>query len=212
MLLPMTPPGFITSSSSSGCRPTAGFSLIELLVTVALISLLATLVSPALSSVLGGRNVARALDVVSSTAAVARQMAMTKGNPIAMVVSQSSHSTPDDNPAVMLLSAPEISTDPWAPVGAWTKVPTNVQLDVYLRDGKKSFFAGGEGPLLAPLPLKLNGKSVSEYDYIVFYPDGSVNAPANGPALTFRRLNKTDTATEYTMVVQSNSGRTKIIQ
>ncbi len=208
----MTLPGFYESRSTAGCRPDAGFSLVELLVTVAVISFLATLLSPALGSILGGRNVARALDVVSSAAAVARQMAMTKGNPIAMVVSQSSHATPDDNPAVMLLSAPEISTDPWSPVGAWTKVPTNVQLDVYLRDGKKSFFAGGEGPLVAPLPLKLNGKSVSEYDYIVFYPDGSVNAPANGPALTFRRLNKADTSTEYTLVVQSNSGRTKIIQ
>jgi len=187
-------------------------SIIELLTAIAIISLTASFLTPSLSGIMGGRDLSRALDVVSNTATVARQTAMTRGSPIALVVAQSSRAKQDDTQAVMLLSAPTGPSTVWTPVGAWAKLPQSIQLDVFSRNGAKSFFNVGQGPLTSALPVKLNGQSVTAYDYIVFYPDGSVSAPADGPALTFRLLQKKDEPAAYTLVVQSNSGRTRIIQ
>lgn len=208
------------------CRK--AFSLVEMLAVLAVISLLATMVTPALTSIFGGKNSTRALDVVSNSAALARQTAMTTGRPIALVVNRSERAAVTDTQAVLVLSAPE-STVPavdeatgqttWVPKGTWTKMPTSVQVNVRERaeEGKPSFYrATSAGPLTGTLPIKLDGKEVTDYDYIVFYPDGSVDAPTVGPALEFKRYqggqDMTTVAADYTLVVQSNSGRAKIIQ
>ena len=62
------------------------------------------------------------------------------------------------------------------------------------------------------LPVKLDGQTVTEYSYIVFRPDGSVDSPAKAPSLTLKRLSKADTKDDYIILVQENSGRCKVIE
>lgn len=56
----------------------AGFSLIELLLVVAIIAVLSSLVSPALRSVTGGLDMTRGADLVATYAGIARQTAVTR--------------------------------------------------------------------------------------------------------------------------------------
>ena len=199
------------------------FSLVEMLAVVAIVSVLATMVAPSISSVFNGKNSSRALDVLTSSATVARQTAMSSGSPVALVVNRSARSSVDSTQAVLILQAPGDATvlqdnpdntaSVWTPKGNWTRVPSNVEVAVFKRDGATSFYdAASGGPLNGTLPVKFEGKPVTDYDYIVFYSDGSVDAPASGPALTFRRLTSAADAVDFKMVVQSNSGRVKILQ
>ena len=188
-----------------------GFSLVELLTVVAILSVLASVLTPAMTSILGGKASSQAMEVIANTMAVARQTAMTTGQPVALVVSQPTGATTDESQGVLLLGSTS-STD-WVPTGAWTKLPANVRLDIFNRDGTKSFYGSGAGGLPTSLPVKLNGKDVTAFDGIVFYPNGAVDSPANGPAVTLSRLHVAATVTnpDYTVVVQSDSGRAKII-
>jgi len=56
----------------------SGFSLLELLVVVAIIALLTALVTPAVQSVTGGLDITRAADLVSTYIGIARQTAVTR--------------------------------------------------------------------------------------------------------------------------------------
>ena len=93
--------------------------------------------------------------------------------------------------------------------GAWAKLPANVQLAV----SQNSFYGAGDPQLPANLPVKLNGKDVTAFNGIVFFPNGSVDfhPPAYSPAVTLSRLHGAGTAPDYTVVVQSDSGRAKVI-
>lgn len=191
-----------------------GFSLIELLVVISILALLASMTGPGVGSILAGRDTTRAINLFSSAASQARQRAISTGSYVALIITPAGSSNDSDGQALALLSLAKGSSGVTSLTFAtpWVKLPASVRTDAYLRDGTSSFYSSGSGSLPAgSLPLNLNGAQVSQYSYIVFRPDGSVDSPTVGPALSLRRKQKADTKTDYLMLVQEDSGRTRVV-
>ncbi|KAH0534008.1 hypothetical protein FGG08_007385 [Glutinoglossum americanum] len=153
-----------------------------------------------------------AVQLISRSTVVARQMAMGSGQPVALVLSNSSGVLQ----AVMMLkgTAGSAGTMQWEAATPWESLPDGVGTEVFARDGDQTFYseATAGGPLtgsFTQLPLKYKGNDISSYSYIVFRPDGTVAAPKIGPSLSLKRLNKDNTANDYIILVQENTGRSR---
>lgn len=182
---------------------------------MAILSILASLAGPGLSSILSGKDSAKALDTLSSMATVARQRAMSQGVSVALVLTTPSQAQDLQGQAVTLvgLAKDVAGVTRMSAVAPWTQLPGGVKVESYLRNGADGFYAAGGGSLpVGALPAKLNGGTVSgSYSYIIFRPDGSVDARSSGPTLTFQRKSTGAAKMEYMLVVQEGSGRTKVV-
>ena len=67
-----------------------GFSLLELLMVIAIVSLMSALTMPTITSVMGGRNIDQATNMAEDVISTARQQAITKGAMVALLLSPSS--------------------------------------------------------------------------------------------------------------------------
>ena len=204
-----------TSRALRGSRK--AFSLIELMTVLAVVSVMVSLSGPALFSFMTGRSVSLGLNVVSSMTSQARQAALSGGQPVALVITEADAVNPNSTQAVILLAATgqdSTGTMQWKPKCMWNRLPRNVLVESFVRSGSPTFFSnlsGTDTPLSGNLPVLLDNTTVTKYSYIVFFPDGSVSAPASGPAVTLRTRGKTVTTPDYTLVVQTDSGRAKVI-
>jgi len=189
-----------------------GFTLYELLVVMAIVSLLASFSVGSVTSLTTTGNLNHSVEAVTRNAVTARQTAMSSGQPVAMAVATSG------TRGILLLKGDSdaAGTMNWTPAGGWEKLPDQIAMGVFPRDGADSFYANSgnqsNGLLSGDLPTKMNGKVVSEYSYIVFRPDGSVDSPAKAPSLTLKRLSKADKNDDYIILVSENSGRCKVIE
>ncbi|MEO7934192.1 MAG: prepilin-type N-terminal cleavage/methylation domain-containing protein [Chthoniobacterales bacterium] len=201
--------------TDSKSNPRCGFSLVELLAVMAVISILGSLTVAGLGS-FPARNVSKAVSVLNSVAVLARQEAMSKGTPVALIVlTGTAHDVESLGQAVLLVSLTRQagSAVQLKAVTPWMRLPVDALMEPYKRDGDATFYIAGTGSLPAgALPAKLNGGYVDAgYSYIVFQPDAAVDAAGIGPALTFQRRHPANSRIDYTMLVQENSGRTKVI-
>ncbi|MBE2205282.1 MAG: prepilin-type N-terminal cleavage/methylation domain-containing protein [Chthoniobacterales bacterium] len=199
------------SPPSIGSR--RGFTLNELLAVVAIMSLVTSFSVGSISSLSAGRDLNHSVEVLTRSAMVARQTAMAGGHPVALVVS-----TAGERAAITWLEARTDSDGQreWSAAGRWEKLPKQIGLGVFPRGGSDSFYSVSEseagGALEGELPVRLDGAAVTEYSYIVFRPDGSVDAPAQAPSLTLKHLSKANLKDAYIILVQENSGRCKVIE
>lgn len=185
---------------------------------IAVVSLMLSVSAPALVSIMSGRSVSLGLNAVAGMTAQARQMAMSGGQPVALVISTADAADPGSTQALILLAAvgqDSTGTMQWKPKSVWNRLPRNVLVEAFERPDGSSFFSNNSttagAPLTGTLPVQMDTKPVNEYVYIVFYPDGSVSAPTSGPAVTLRQRGRTNATPEFTLVVQSDSGRAKVI-
>ncbi|MEZ0297283.1 MAG: Tfp pilus assembly protein FimT/FimU [Candidatus Methylacidiphilales bacterium] len=193
-----------------------GFSLIEMMTVVAVISVMLSLSGPSLMSVMTGRSISLGLNMVSSMTAQARQAALSGGQPVALVITEADATNSGSTQALILLAATgtdSTGTMQWKAKCMWNQLPRNVLVEAFVRNGSPSFFnqTGTDTPLSGPLPVLMNNNTITKYSYIVFFPDGSVSAPTSGPAVTIRNRGKVSTTPDFTLVVQTDSGRAKVI-
>lgn len=141
-----------------------GFSLIELLSVIAVISVMLTASLPAISSISKSRHLSTAGNLVYDLSSQARQNAMTKNAMTALVMSKTTGSF------VLMELLPGKST--WSPISRWYDLPEGIGVD----ESASGSFMTRPG-LAYPLGnLTRGGSAISEADcvYQVFLPRGQL--------------------------------------
>lgn len=169
----------------------SGFSLLELLVVVAIIALLAALVTPAVQSVTGGLDITRAADLVSTNAGIARQTALTRNRNTEVRFYFLKDSFGVERCRALQIFLQKEDGSGWDAFGRIQKLPDSICID--------------SGPELSPLIGMQTKKAGSDslpgvgigYQYvaITFRPDGSARADITDPKkyyLTLRPANLDD--------------------
>lgn len=194
---------------TAGCplSSKAGFSLVELLVVIAMIAILTATTGPALLSSQRSSKLTDAGNRLADMAALARQSALSRNVVTALVLVSGSGDASLDGRAATLL---EMDVDrTWKQAGGW----------VVLADGVKATdaAAGGALPAGAGLPaLKVRGKAVdlSQCRAFVFYPDGRMDGDPQQP----RRLSvKLDAAgssaiNSYDLVFNIDTSTVRVVR
>jgi prepilin-type N-terminal cleavage/methylation domain-containing protein len=202
---------------STNSRRSTGFSLIELCTVIAIMCVLTGLSVTLLGPILSGRDLNKALTLTGGVVENARQQAITRGVSIALLLitsTQSATNTSTQSQSLVLLAYDQAAAT-WNSITTVIQLPTSIQITPYLRDSVSSFYAYSSSSSQIPsLPSTLNGKTLANFSYIVFNPDGSVNAPTAGPALNVlrtRRQNVSSTS-DYVLLIQEDTGRMKVIE
>lgn len=197
----------------------AGFSLIELLTVMAILAILATMSQLGVTSLMKGQALRGAAEQTWSAVANARQLAVSKRMHVALVLTPSrvKKGETEESMALMVLSAHLADSSwTWAPESRWISLPTGIAVTP---EGN-SFFAsaqtgsdGAYGQITDALP-KLDGETITEFSYIVFRPDGSVDATASTqPVVGFRRLKSgLGSDAETALVLNPESGRMRLME
>jgi len=202
----------LSSSTSNGRVGVSAFTLIEILVTVAIMTVLLSASVPALLSSQRAASLTQTGNTLADAITLARQTAMSKNTFTALLVISKAASG-DQKQALIVLEFN--STDNmWKTAGGWVRIPeaaTIVDL-------------GSQTSILAPLDLKLDGKNVqnlqdSEFSTLVFYPDGRMennSEPVRRLSARYTTDNPQaasgDPANYYDLVVNSNTSAFRIVR
>ena len=204
------------------------FSLVELLIVITIICLLATFTVPAIGSIMAGRALGDSVDRAWSAVSAARQVAIAKQAPVALLftVDRQSASIEKSDAFILMAAKSTVAADgstswKWMPEGTWRKLPHGVQLLIGEDAGNlgsAGFYSSASSALptsynqiSASLP-RLEGEIIAGYSFIVFRPDGSVDAPASNPFFEFKRLRAATTNSDFALVISPDSGRSRVVQ
>lgn len=175
-----------------------GFSLVELLVVVAVIAVMVSLTLIAVGSVGGARKLVNAGNHLVTQLNTARQAAQTKNTLAMLVVAKSEDKTP------VSLHEYDRTSGGWTQIGRWTPLPDSIRFE----PSDRTLLEAGNYPQ-AP-NLSYRGKNLppgTGYDFVVFLPDGRplFNKSSITPPLSVRlRGNNTDDY--YRVIVNENTG------
>jgi len=171
------------------CRKSVAFSLVELLIVVAMIGILAVVSVPAALSGIRGMRLTTAGNQLADLSALARQTALSKNVITAVVFAP----TPTDGSGP---SAGVIEFGPdrqWRLATQWLQLPDSVEIT-------NSAEQDIPAPTGAPT-LTYRGKTFSPTGGLVFYPTGKmppVGTSTDAPKLTvFQKGQSTATANKY---------------
>lgn len=214
--------------SSSRRRANSAFTLFEIMAVMVIISIMLGVTFSSVTSLTTGREMNAAVETVSRSMVTARQLSMTRGLPVALAISPAKTSSADTTRQALLILEgirQANGTIAWTATTPWKVLPQVITTKVFERSANSPTFydqstsGGGNGndqeetgvvgTLHGELPIKLNGESISSYSYIIFQPDGTVEAPEDGPSLSLSRDGKN--TYDYLVLVQKNSGRSKVI-
>ena len=156
------------------------FSLVELLVTVAVISVLLSLGVTSFQGSQGGRKIATSGSRVMGLFESARENAILKGQPTAIVMLLK-----DENARRAFCALEREPTGSWKQVSKWEVFPEGVLVDsAGGQSSLPSALSQGTSPQVTPaLPaVNFRGKSyapLNGYAYLIFMPDGSLYQSGN---------------------------------
>jgi prepilin-type N-terminal cleavage/methylation domain-containing protein len=161
-------------------KKSAGFSITELLVVVAIVATLAVLVVPAFNQIGGAGELASAGNQVANMVNLARSQALARNSMTALVLATDSTLEHAYRAVVVFELAPRqdgqtAQTTDWRQISKWETFRNGVIVDPALTLNEKSDSAATPGVPAPALPsMQISGKPVGSFSYLVFLPGGSL--------------------------------------
>lgn len=176
-------------------RLSSAFSLVELLVTIAVLAVLMSASLPALMGSRRSSELTQAGNLVADAVSLARQTALSKNTFVTLVVTKA---TPPARQAIGLLEY-DVVNEQWKQLGGWIRLPVSASvIDMNAAQGN----AKARG--IAGLDLRFEGQVLADtaYSTLVFYPDGRMeNGNAQARQLSARY--STDSASSSSQSLQN---------
>lgn len=205
-----------------------GFTLLELLMVVAIIGMLLSLGMVSVRGISGSSNIATSGARVAGLLESAREEAILKRQPVAMVLLTSGDDARKTFVALEYVSATDTSAAAWKQASRWEPLPSGVVVEKPSPTGNTNLanaFSSDTSATVDPaLPtLKYRGASyspASQYDYLIFMPDGSLYQASKGCSLSLvegvwngsaiQRVG--NAANSLQIVINDATGRVKVVR
>ena len=161
-------------------KKSAGFSLTELLVVVAILGTLAVLAVPAFNHIGGAGGLASAGNQVANMVNLARSQALARNSMTALVLATDSTLEQAYRAVAVFELAPRqdgqtAQTSDWRQISKWETFYNGVIVDPTLTLNEKSDSAATPGVPAPALPsMQISGKPFGSFRYLVFLPGGSL--------------------------------------
>jgi len=171
-------PAYSPTKLWRGCN---GFSLIETLAVLAIMSVLAYLTLPAITSLQQSGSLTGAGNEVTEMAVYAQQYAIAHNEMTALVGMTTSSASPSSQYRAFIVLARDPSGN-WSPANQWTRLPAQTSMssvasaDTFLTY-QGSYYTGQSFATIFP-SLTINGAPVTSGAYQFFLPDGRMATSA----------------------------------
>ena len=181
-------------------RRHAGFSLIELLVVVAILGLMVSLLVPALGSIVSGRNLELGGSQVVDSLSLARQIAMSRGRRVVWEMDAGTNG---------LFRIMEFKGGTWQPASRIQTLPENIRPD---SDTTKSTLFSDAIKIPCTNNFSNSTASVTNVISITFRPDGTtLLSPSGTNSLRLIRHPSTSATNNWFIItVNGVTGKTQV--
>ncbi len=184
-------------------RRSWGFTLVELLLVISIISVLIALVVPSIGSMSGSRNLATGGSLLRDMVNMARQTARSH-NSVTMLVGIIDGDT-DANKTFALMERRE---NIWKQISKWERMPEGIALDP---TESAIFVASADDTTTVARPtLKRHGADIppGKYGFALFLPGGRLLSGSPEPPVLFLKQEKdgADPANAYKIIINPATG------
>ena len=186
------------STQSTRPRRRAGFSLIELLVVVAILGLMVTLLVPALGSIVSGWNLELGGSQVVDSLSLARQIAMSRGRRVVWEMDAGTNG---------LYRIMEFKGGTWQPASRIQTLPENIRPDSSISNS--TLFSDAKKDLPCTNNFSNSTASVTDVISITFRPDGTtLLSPSGTNSLRLKHTQATNNW--FIITVNGVTGKTQV--